>query len=174
MTQLFWICAVGGAVLLVLGIVADGLLESVLPDDGQVVPVLGAFLGTFGIVGLVVSSLTDGNRVAAVLAGAIGGVALALVAGRMVRGALGMRTDATPTSGDLVGRSGRVVTPIAPSSAGEVLVRLSGQPLKLLARSDQELSVGTTVVVVQALSPSSVLVESQATFFGGEPGGTPP
>lgn len=179
MHLLFWICAIGGVVLLVVGIVTDGLADGLfdalsLGDDGAVVPVAGAFLAAFGIVGLVAESLSDGNRLVALVAAIVGGVVLAVLAARFVRGALGMRTDPTPTSSDLLGRGGRVVTPIDVDAAGEVLVRLSGQRLKLLARAERHVAVGTDVVVVEVLSPSSVRVEPEASFFGGSEGGTHP
>ncbi|MFN7148610.1 MAG: NfeD family protein [Microthrixaceae bacterium] len=179
MHLLFWICAIGGVVLLVIGIVTDGLADGVFDalsfgDDGAIVPVTGAFLASFGIVGLVAESLTDGNRLVAIGAAAVGGLLFAALAARFVSSALGMHTDPTPTSSDLLGRGGRVVTPIDVDAAGEVLVRLSGQRLKLLARAESPVAVGTDVVVVEVLSPSAVRVEPEASFFGGSEGGTHP
>lgn len=175
MEVLFWICVVAGVVLLVVGIVADGFLDALpVGDDGTIVPAAGAFAAAFGIVGLVAGSLSGGNAAVAVLAGLVGGLALAVLAARLVRGAMRLRTDATPASSDLLGRFGRVVTPIDGDAAGEVLVQLSGQRLKLFARSGGRVPVGTDVVVVEVLSPSSVLVEPESSFFETTEGETPP
>ena len=66
------------------------------------------------------------------------------------------------------------MTPIDGDAAGEVLVQLSGQRLKLFARSGGRVPVGTDVVVVEVLSPSSVLVEPETSFFETTEGETPP
>lgn len=174
MDVVFWVCAIAGVALLVVGIVADGALDALpVGDDGTIVPAAGAFAAAFGIVGLVAGTLSGGNTAVALSAGLVGGLVLAVLAARLVRGAMRLRTDATPTSSDLLGRFGRVVTPIDGDAAGEVLVQLSGQRLKLFARAGGRLPVGTDVVVVEVLSPSSVLVEPESSFFEATDGGTP-
>ncbi|MFD0786472.1 NfeD family protein, partial [Micromonospora azadirachtae] len=75
------------------------------------------------------------------------------------RAARRMRTDATPTRNDLVGAVGLVVTPVPVNGYGEVRIRLAGQPVKLNARADQAIAVGTRIFVVEALSETSVHVE---------------
>jgi membrane protein implicated in regulation of membrane protease activity len=77
-----------------------------------------------------------------------------------------MRTDATPTRADLVGRLGVVVTPINPGGYGEVRVSLGGQPVKLNARSDQHVPLGARVFVVEAISDTSVIVEQTPALPG--------
>jgi membrane protein implicated in regulation of membrane protease activity len=86
---------------------------------------------------------------------AIGTIALSRVAARM-------RTDATPTRADLIGRLGVVVTPIPPDGYGEVRISLGGQPVKLNARSDKPVPLGARVFVIQAASETSVVVEETA------------
>ena len=102
--------------------------------------------------------------------GAIGGVLIGWLAWRITRALLHMATDATPTSGDFVGKSGKVVTPLRAHGLGEVLVHLGGQPVKLSARSDADLAVGEPVVVVEVISPTSVIVEAAATFWSTQEG----
>lgn len=172
MNTLLWCCAIGGALLLVVGIFADGIFDGLLDvlslgDDGVVVPAFGAFVSAFGIGGLVASSLTD-RRGAVLLAGAVTGVVVGFVAARLARAVAHMPSDATPSSSHLTGRTGKVVTPVRPEGAGEVIVTIGGQPMKLTARSHQDLPTGTTVVVVEVLSPSSVRVESESSFFGSQ------
>src|SRR6266508_1962707 len=64
-----------------------------------------------------------------------------------------------PAVADLVGTLGVVVTPIPVDGYGEVRVRLGGQPVKLYARSERPLPLGTRVFVIEAPSSTSVLVE---------------
>ncbi len=170
MNVFFLGCAAAGIAVLLLGVIADGLFDSVDwlsagTDDGAIVPVIGAFLGAFGIIGAAVYSVTGQSRVLAIAAAIVGGGVMAVIGGRIASAAAHMPTDSTPAASDLAGRSGRVVTPIHPSAAGEVVVQLGGQPHKLLGRSEQDLPVGSQIVVVKVLSPSSVLVESSETFF---------
>ena len=70
-----------------------------------------------------------------------------------------MRTDATPTRTDLVGRLGVVVTPIPAEGYGEVRITIGGQPVKLYAKADHPVPLGARVFVVEAPSDTSVVVE---------------
>jgi hypothetical protein len=85
------------------------------------VPSVAGFLGAFGFGGAIAATLTGGGVVSIVVA-LIAGVLVAIPAawGTMALGRLAsrMRTDATPTRTDLVGRLGVVVTPIPPQWAG--------------------------------------------------------
>src|SRR5690606_22056088 len=88
------------------------------------------------------------------VAGVVGG-ALALLIVRMV---VRMPTDATPRSADLTGKLGKVVTRIPEGGLGEVTVVHAGHRLKVNARASQPIPAGTDVVIVDVLSPTSVLV----------------
>jgi len=70
---------------------------------------------------------------------------------------------------DLIGRPGRVVTALTADRSGEVLIRHAGQQLKLSARSEETLTVGDEVVVVEVLSPTLVRVEAHQRFWGADP-----
>ena len=81
------------------------------------------------------------------------------LATRLARMAMNMRTDATPTQQDMVGTTGVVVTPITANGFGEVRISLGGQPMKLSARADHPIALGTRILVVEATSSTSVIVE---------------
>lgn len=173
MTILYWICAIAGAAILVISMVSDGLLDGVfdafdLDADGPFsLQVVSAFVGAFGIVGLTAEAVSA-PMVVSLAAALVGGVVLGWVAWRLTRSLLGMATDATPASEDLVGLLGRVITPVGPTGVGEVLVRLGGQQTKLTAAAQHELELGTEIRVVEVLSPTRVRVESEVEFWGEE------
>jgi membrane protein implicated in regulation of membrane protease activity len=127
------------------------------------VPVIAAFFGAFGFVGAIGHSLAGGSGPVALAAAAVAGLAGALptawLALRLSRMLAGMHTDATLTASALVAQAGVVVTPIGAGTFGEVQVNVGGQPLKLYAKADRALALGTAVFVVEALTESSVIVE---------------
>ena len=172
MTTFFLVVAVLGFGLLVAGLVLDDLLEGLLDaidlDGGGVLsaPVIGAFLGAFGIGGYVATRAT-GSPIVGLAAAAAGGLVLGYVALRLSLALVDMPTDATPTSRDYLGQIGRVVTPIS-AGRGEVLVRMGGSPRKLTATADTDLGTGDEVVVVEVLSPNAVRVVSTAEMFEQE------
>ncbi|MER7169331.1 NfeD family protein, partial [Micromonospora sp. NPDC000207] len=92
--------------------------------------------------------------------GALAAVPTAWLASRLSRAAKNMPTDPTPTRDHLVGAIGLVVTPVSAEGYGEVRVRVAGQPVKLNARADRPIPVGTQIFVVQTLSETSVHVET--------------
>jgi membrane protein implicated in regulation of membrane protease activity len=123
-------------------------------------PVIAGFIGAFGFGGAIAAELLPGHS--ALLAGGIGllaAVPTAWGAGRLVDAAINIRTDATPTSGDLIGTTGVVISPVPAGGLGEVRLSVGGQPMKLNARSAQPLAIGTHVFVIEVPSPTSVLVE---------------
>jgi membrane protein implicated in regulation of membrane protease activity len=126
------------------------------------VPSVAGFLGAFGFGGAIAATLTGGGVVSIVVA-LIAGVLVAIPAawGTMALGRLAsrMRTDATPTRTDLVGRMGVVVTPIPAQGYGEVRITMGGQPVKLYAKADHPVPLGARVFVVEAPSDTSVVVE---------------
>lgn len=157
------------AVALVFGDWLDGLLPDIELGDGLFsLPVLAGLVAGFGFCGAAISGLTDGQRTASVLGGAVGGIAMAWLALRLTGGLMNMPTDAAIRSSDLIGRSGRVVTAIRQGGLGEVLVSVGGHSVKLAARSDEELEQAIDVVVVDVLSPTSVQVTSAPQFWGGK------
>jgi membrane protein implicated in regulation of membrane protease activity len=154
-----------GVALLALSLFLGDVLHIGHPDaDGPFsVPSIAGFLGAFGFGGAIAATLTGGNSAVSILVGVIVGFAIAIPAawGTMLlaRVADRMRTDATPTRGDMVGRMGVIVTPIPANGYGEVRVVIGGQPVKLNAKSDQPVALGARVFVVEAPSDTSVIVE---------------
>lgn len=135
--------------------------------DGPLsLPAISGFVGAFGFGGAAASALTGGIGVFSTLVGLVTGVVLAVPSGlgtiALARAAQRMRTDATPTRNDLIGRMGIVVTPIPAQGYGEVRISLGGQPVKLNARADQPVALGARVFVVEATSDTSVVVEETA------------
>jgi membrane protein implicated in regulation of membrane protease activity len=151
-----------GIVLLAVSL----LLGDVLGGDGDAgplsLPSVAGFVGAFGFGGAAAAAVT-GTGILAVLVGLTVGIAVAIPAAigtiALSRLAARMRTDATPTRGDLVGRLGVVVTPIPTDGFGEIRISLGGQPVKLNARADRPVALGAKVFVVEATSETSVVVE---------------
>jgi membrane protein implicated in regulation of membrane protease activity len=154
-----------GVVLLAGSLLLGDLLHIGHPDaDGPFsVPAIAAFVGAFGFGGAIAAELTEGDAGVTVLVAVIAGVAVALPTawGTMLlaRAANRMRTDATPTRADMVGRLGVVVTSIPAEGYGEVRVTIGGQPVKLNARADKPVAMGARVFVVEAPTDTSVVVE---------------
>ncbi|GAA2367887.1 NfeD family protein [Dactylosporangium salmoneum] len=151
-----------GVVVLALSVLIGDLFHFGHPDAaGPVsVPAVAGFIGAFGFAGAAVAALTgsDGLLVP-VAAGVVAALPTAWVATRLSRMAMNMRTDATPTQLDMIGTTGVVVTAITGSAFGEVRISLGGQPVKLSARADRPIPLGARVLVVEATSSTSVIVE---------------
>jgi membrane protein implicated in regulation of membrane protease activity len=126
-------------------------------------PAIAAFVGAVGFGGAIVAALLPVGGPMGVLFALLGGVALAVpaawLAGRLMAAAMDMRTDATPTSSDLLGAIGVVVTDIPAGGLGEVRLTSAGQQTKVYARADAPIALGTQVFVIEVPSPTSVLVE---------------
>lgn len=169
---LFLVLGAVGLVGLLIGFVL-GDLDVDLGPDWVSLPGLAALVGAFGFVGAAALSLGAPLALAVVL-GAAAGVGLAAATVRLARSLMHMPTDASLRGSDLVGRPGRVVTALTPDRSGEVLVAQAGQQLKLSARAEETLVVGTAVVVVESLSPTLVRVESHDRFWAARPDALPP
>lgn len=168
---MFLIIGFVGVALLALGLIFDDVFEGILPEsDWFSLTSLATFCVAFGFGAYVLDEQVGWPVPVAAVGGAAAGVALALVALRWSRSLANMATDATPAADDLVGREGRIITPVPAGSTGEALVRLGGQQLKLtaVATPDQrnELERGAPIVVVRVLSSTRVEVQSADTFWG--------
>ncbi|MEV4196927.1 hypothetical protein [Micromonospora globbae] len=156
-TLIFLIIGGAGVAVLALALLGTELLHVGGVDlDGPVsVEAVAGFAGAFGFGGAIVNELLGGRT-----GGAIAAFPVAWFAARLSRAARRMRTDPTPTRGDLVGALGLVVTPVPANGYGEVRVRVAGQPVKLNARADRPIPMGAQIFVVEALSETSVHVET--------------
>jgi membrane protein implicated in regulation of membrane protease activity len=150
-----------GVLLLLFSLLGGELLD--LGDSPVGVEAASGFLAAFGFAGAIAAAALDARTPLPLLASAGIGLAAAVpaawLAGRIVRAAGNMPTDATPTDADLVGVLGVVVTPIPAQGYGEVRVTLGGQPVKVSARADSPIPLGTQIMVISALSDTSVVVE---------------
>lgn len=163
MTALLIIGAVGVGLLLLsllLGDLLDGVLDGFDIDAGGVLSteVIGAFLGAFGFGGALLRNAMSLSWPLAIAGGAVAGVVVAALALMIVRMVVRMPTDATPRSADLTGKLGRVITQIPPGGLGEISVLYAGHSLKMNARAEAAIPSGTDVVIIDVLSPTSVLV----------------
>jgi membrane protein implicated in regulation of membrane protease activity len=163
MTALLLIGAVGVGLLLLsllFGDFFDGMFDGLDLEGGGLLSteVIGAFLGAFGFGGALLQSTQGVDLPVALAGGLVAGVAGAGIALFVVRTFVHMRTDATPRSADLGGKIGRVVTRIPAGGLGEITVSHHGQRVKLSARSEEPIASGADVVIIDVLSPTSVLV----------------
>ena len=159
MNGFLWL-AVVALIVLAVSVVLGGVLD-VLPDDlgpdWLSLPVIAGVVAAFGLAAGAVVGL-GGPVLVAVPVGLAAGVGTGWLVARVVAATMRLPTYEPLRHTDLPGRIGRVVTPIGPDQAGEILVQLGGANVKFTARSDLVLAIGTEVVVVQALTPTSVLV----------------
>jgi membrane protein implicated in regulation of membrane protease activity len=127
-------------------------------------PAIAGFVGAFGFGGAIAASLVrsggSGRVLLAVAVGLASALPSAWLAGRLMRAAMNINTDATLTSADLIGTMGVVITPVPVGGYGEVRVAVAGQQIKLNARADRPLALGTQVFVIAVPTPTSVLVEA--------------
>ncbi|MEQ4300591.1 hypothetical protein ABNF97_04230 [Plantactinospora sp. B6F1] len=165
-TLVFLIIGGSGVAVLALALLGTELVHIGNPDvDGPIsLEAIAGFAGVLGFGGAVANELLGGRTLGQVAGaaglGALAAVPAAWLAARMSRAARNMRTDATPTRNDLVGAFGVVVTPIPSAGYGEVRVRVGGQPVKLNARAERPIALGAQIFVVEALTETSVLVET--------------
>jgi len=164
-TWIFLIIGGAGVAVLALALFGTELDLGGQDVDGPItLEAVAAFAGVLGFGGAIANELIGGRTVVQIAAaGGLGSLA-ALPAGwlaaRFSRAVRNMPTDTTPTRSDLVGAIGVVVTPIPSNGYGEVRVQLAGQPVKLNARADRPIASGTQIFVVEALSETSVHVET--------------
>ncbi len=164
MDVLFLIIGGLGVLVLALSLLLGDLFHVDVdhPDAGGVfsLPAIAGFIGAFGFGAAIVSALgVPGGTAVALVGGLVAALPTAWLATRLARMAMNMRTDATPTQRDMIGTTGVVVTPITVNGFGEVRISLGGQPVKLSARADHPIALGTRILVIEATSSTSVIVE---------------
>lgn len=143
---------------LLVGDVLEGVFEvDFLDNDLFSAASLGAFVGALGFGGAITLSLVDVTWVA-IVAGVMFGCLAAWGAASLTRWLKGREVAAHSTS-SLVGVAGRVITPIAHGSYGEVRLTSGGYHHKVAARAELDIPAGTEVWVSQVLSPTAVQVE---------------
>lgn len=164
MTGFIVIGVVGLAIVLVslvLGDILEGLFDAFDADFGHGVfsaPVIGSFLAAFGFGAALVMTATGFGAAGGALGGLASGMVIGALALLLMRSLMDMPTDPTVRTADLVGATGVVITRIPEGGLGEVSLTYAGQIKKLSARSAEPVPSGTTVVVTQVASSSSVVV----------------
>lgn len=165
-TLIFLIIGGAGVAVLALALLGGELVHFANPDfDGPFsLETVAGFAGALGFGAAIANELIGGDDPALIAVatgiGALAALPVAWLASRLGRSARNMPTDATPTRSDLVGSLGLVVTPIPAAGYGEVRVRVAGQPVKLSAKAERPIPIGAQVFVVEALSETSVFVET--------------
>jgi len=136
-------------------------------DAALSLPSIAGFVGAFGFGGAIASQLLPGRSATVPsLIGLAAALPTAWAATRLTRAAMQMRTDATPTQIDVVGAIGTVIRDIPDGGYGEVRVAFAGQLMKFHARAAVPLPAGAPVMVIDAPSTTSVVVESTAPLPG--------
>ena len=162
-TWLFLIIGAVGVLIAAVAVLGGDLFD--LGDGFVNTEVIAALIGGFGFGAAAANEIVGdkaGLATVLLLGLAIGGLIayLAWLASSRLRN---MPTDATPNRDHLAGNLGVVVTPVPAEGFGEVLVRIGGQPMKLSARASRPLAFGSKIIVLEALSDTSVIVEESAT-----------
>lgn len=136
-------------------------------DAALSLPSIAGFVGAFGFAGAIAAQLLPGRSATVpCLVGLAAALPTAWAATRLTRAAMEMRTDATPTQHDVVGALGTVIREIPDGGYGEVRVAFAGQLMKFHARAAMPLPAGAPVMVIDAPSTTSVVVESTAALPG--------
>jgi membrane protein implicated in regulation of membrane protease activity len=130
-------------------------------DAALSLPSIAGFIGAFGFGGAIAAQLTDARTATVpVVVGLAAALPTAWLGARLTRAAMDMRTDATPTQSDVIGTLGVVIQQIPADGYGEVRIRLAGQLMKFHARAADALPAGTPILVIDAPSSTSVVVEA--------------
>ena len=147
----------------------DGLFDALDIDVAAGLfstPVVGAFLAAFGFGAALTEFSTRIGTTLSTLVGLGAGIAIGGCAFWIMRGLMNMATDEPVRTNDLVGKPATVVTPIRPGGFGEISLVHAGQRMKLTARAERPVAIGSAVVVIAVNSPSSVVVETDEDFWG--------
>lgn len=160
--NVFWIIALVGLAVLLIGLLFDGVLElgGLVPDAGGWIslPVLGGFAAVFGFTGALVTA-TGLPALIALAAALAAGVLAARGAVVLTRALASSDSGGASSRDELSGLTATVVSDIPVDGYGEVNAVLAGTHIKLSARSEgRALPRGTDVLILSPLSDSAVLV----------------
>ena len=128
-----------------------------LPSDLFSTEVIGAFVSATGFGGAIATAAGLPTPIAW-LVGIVAGVVFGAFGGWLTRLVRGGGSDATLSTDDTVGHSGRVVTAIPADGLGSVSVVVGGHTIRLNARADVPLDAGAEIHVTGVLSPTAVTV----------------
>ena len=152
--SIFAWCAIIGCVILLAGVLFDGLLDAFLPDG--MVPVLALPVAVFGAIGMGMTAVSGSTAVQVPVAVVWGvAAALALASGAVTRWLWNrlrrtMPLDtAPPTAAELIGE--KVTVLWWKDGTGEVRAITRGNQLTLPARSEEPLRSGQSAWVLDAV-----------------------
>jgi membrane protein implicated in regulation of membrane protease activity len=132
-------------------------------DTAISLPSIAGFIGAFGFGGAIAAQLSHTrSAVLPLLIGLVAAVPTAWLAARLTRAAMEMHTDATPTRADVIGSLGVVIREIPAEGYGEVRVGFAGTLMKFHAKATTALPAGARILVIEAPSSTSVIVEAIA------------
>ncbi|WP_120005474.1 hypothetical protein [Nesterenkonia muleiensis] len=157
----FILIALGFSVILVLAVVFDGVLDAVNLDfggDGILsATTIAAAVAGFGYGGWIATAGFDASMGVAVTVGIAVAVVIAVIAAKSVRL---IRRAETPGNDpeDKVGQQGTAITGAAAGDPFEFSLVHRGQPRKLSAVAEDDVSPGDALTVEAVLSPSRVKV----------------
>jgi membrane protein implicated in regulation of membrane protease activity len=144
------------AISVFFGDVHSGFLEA-LESDVFSTAVLGGFVSAFGFAAALMQGIGTPTLVA-VLVGAGAGVVVGWLAWWLTKLVKDGGSDATLTSDDALGRSGRVISAIPAEGFGTVRLAIGGHSVQVNARAATPIDPGTEVHVTEVLSPTAVRV----------------
>jgi membrane protein implicated in regulation of membrane protease activity len=101
----------------------------------------------FGLVGTLLTVFALAGKVTIALVAAGAGVASGLFAASVIRRLTRQGASSHGTTGDVIGRVGRVVVPLDATGPGKVRIAIKGSDVDYVARSREKLEVEDAVVV---------------------------
>ena len=168
MTELYWICLLGGLVLSVVAVLVgdaiEGLLEGLdsIDLDGMLDPLaIVAGITAFGGAGILLDAYTGLGHVPAALLAAVAGFALAVLMQFAYIKPIKRSENSTGFSmREYQGKIGEVNTAIPAQGYGEVLVQMGASTTFQAAASFDHtpIATGTKVVVVEVAAEGVLLV----------------
>jgi membrane-bound ClpP family serine protease len=141
---------------LVLGDIFDGVFD-ILAGDVFSSAVIGGFVSAFGFGAAVMQGIGT-PAVVSVPVGIGAGVLVGWLAWWLTKLVKDGGSDATLTTDDALGRSGRVISAIPADGFGAVRLMVGGHSVQLNARAEAPIEPGTEVHVTEVLSPTAVRV----------------
>ncbi|MGQ7785954.1 hypothetical protein [Nesterenkonia sp. K-15-9-6] len=161
----FVVLALVFTVLTALTFILDGLLDSVIPDlgaDGLIssTSVCAAVAGA-GYGGWIGRGALDLGLAGALIVAGLSAVVVLGITGATMKV---VRSGEVPQERleDVVGRTGRALTGAPAGDPFEFLVSHRGQPLKISAVAEHDVSHGDQLVVTEVVSPTRLRVTGQS------------
>ena len=120
-------------------------------------------LATFGMIGMILTWLSDASRTFVLIAAIVLGVVVGRITHAVFRAVRRLETSGGGSSEQFVGRDATVVVAITPGTTGKISLHLSSGTVELLADAfeDEHLLAGSTVVVVAFRAERALVMSSE-------------